>query len=232
MRRVIALGCIMGVGAFSAPAMGQVVPPADHPADSGVPSASRVVVGFIGGRALGNLSAATPGGGDQRGVGATGGLVAAYERRIFDSWSLGGAASVSDWTAGAGVDVGYRYLRFDLGVAPRCRIIQLPSRGILSGDIDVALPVGLTRPYVSAPSRRAFTETIRGQLGWYWGGELGATLLFQRWWGFRFEVGYSRHSSGTRTTITPTDPAQNGIVTENRAVDHQLLFTFGVVFAF
>jgi hypothetical protein len=126
----------------------------------------------------------------------------------------------------------------DLGVTPRFALHRWSFR-VVTTELDVALPIGLTRSFVDVPMRRAFDEQIDGSWGWHLGGTLSATVLlnFRRHrsataFGVRLGVGYLRHAAQRRTTFTPTDATQAPIVEEIDVVDQDLLFTLAGVLAF
>jgi hypothetical protein len=162
----------------------------------------------------------------------------AVERRLLDRVWLGPTASIWRWTAGAALDAGYSYARLDLGVTARFALFRWSFRRMTT-DLDVALPIGLSRSYLDVPVRRAFDERVEGLWGWHLGGTLSATFLFHSRarpadfaFGTRLGAGILRHSANRRTTFTPTDPAQAPIVVETDVVDRELLFTLAFVVAF
>jgi hypothetical protein len=200
---------------------------------------SRVVVGTSFGAVINDGPLSTPrGGGNFGGTAVNFGLTVGDELRISPRWWLAGSLALSQWTAGAGVDAGYQYRRFGLGVAPRLELYRWPRR-LVTMDLHLALPIGLSRPSVDAPQRRAFSEHVDSQWGWYAGGTLGVTVLFRlgrepshRSVGFRVEGGYCRHSSRRRTTLIPVDAAEAPVVEDANVVDGELLFTGAGVLSF
>lgn len=228
MRRV-ALGCSLVLLAASPAAIAQ-----DQRFD---PPAARAVVGVdMGGSSGFDRSRTTPG----SGVGAPVwlGLAVAGERRVANRWWLGGSLGLSQWIQGDGLDAGYGYRRLDLGVAPRFELLRWPRR-TLTTTLELALPFGLGKPFVSVPQRRAFSEQVDSAWGWYAGGTVNVTLQFlpgrrhsTTSLGVRAGIGYLRHASHRRTTFTPTDPAQARIVEDADLVDQDLVFTLAGVLGF
>lgn len=203
------------------------------------PPRSRVVAGVSIGEVINDGPSSTPrGGGNFGGTGANVGVTIGDEIRISPRWWLAASLALSQWTAGAGIDAGYQYRRFEFGIAPRLEVYRWPRR-LATTDLHLALPIGLNRPSVEVPQRRAFSEQVDSQWGWYAGGALGVTVLFgssrapsHPWFGFRVEGGTYRHSSHRRTTLTPVDAAQAPVVEEAAVVDAELLFTVAGVLAF
>jgi hypothetical protein len=193
------------------------------------PYASRVVLGLTTSQSLGDLSRGTPRGGE---VGGTLGFALSYEHSMRDRLSLSGDASFSTWERGAAIDAGYDYQRIDLGLAPHLRILSARARTVSFGlDAWVALPVGLSRPFGSAPPRRAFYERIDGRWGWYAGAVAGAVVRSHRS-GVLLEIGYTRHAADTSSVITPHDPAIAPVVDTGHQVDHEIRYMLGTLFCF
>ena len=200
---------------------------------------SRVVVGTSFGAVINDAPLSAPrGGGNFGGTAVNFGLTVGDELRISPRWWLAASLALSQWTAGAGVDAGYQYRRFELGVAPRLELYRWPRR-LVTMDLHLALPIGLSRPSVEAPQRRAFSEHVDSQWGWYAGSTLGVTVMFRlgrepphRSVGFRVEGGYYRHASRRRTTLIPVDAAEAPVVEDAAVVDGELLFTGAGVLSF
>lgn len=163
------------------------------------------------------------------------GVALACEYHLAHRWWLAGAFGVSQWLDGAGVEAGYVYRRLDLGVAPRFEVHRWPG-WLVTTTLDLALPIGLSKPSATVPQRRAFSEQVDNAWGWYAGGTVGVTVMFHvskslagPSIGVRAGAGYLRHANGRRTTFTPTDPAQAQIVEDIDIVDHDLLLTAAFV---
>ena len=166
------------------------------------------------------------------GAGANVGLSLRYEHRMFDWLSLAGTAGVAFWIASAAADAGYTTWRLDLGLAALLKPLgRRPKLGTLNSELYLLIPFGATRPFVSAPPRRAFDEQNDGRWGWYLGSGLGWALLKNGWSAFA-EIGYLRHASGARSVFTPHDPALPPVIEEIAYVDHEIFLNLGVLVAF
>jgi hypothetical protein len=229
--RLAALGAV-GVLLTSSPAAGAGVDGSTEP-----PASARAVLSVqMGGTSMFDRSSATPGG--AAGAAVTVGAGIAGEYRIADRLWLAGTFGLSHWIGGPGVDAGYLYRRLDLGVAPRF-LIRRWSGWAVATTIEVSAPIGLTKPFVTVPQRRAFTEQVESAWGWYAGGVVDVTVLFNFSQtphgpspGVRAGMGYTRHASHRRTTFAPTDTTQPVTVEETDLVDHDLLFILAGVVAF
>ncbi len=196
-----------------------------------------VAAGSIGG-AHGDLSTSTPQGAGQYPAPINFGVSVGGEHRVFNRLWLAASCGVAVWTDGAGVDAGYSYGRLDLGVAPRLELYRRPAR-VVTTSLDLALPIGLGKPFVAVPQRRAFSEEVHTQVGWYGGATVSVTVLFRLGrepsaprLGFRVETGYIRHASHRRTTLTPTDAAQAPVVEETDIVDNEVPLAVAAVLGF
>ena len=209
------------------------------PAAGGVDVSSRFVAGVNIGGGRGDESMTTPQGGGRYQNIITIGAVIGGEHRIFDRLWLGGFIGLSQWTDGTGVDAGYLYRRFDVGVAPRVELYRRPAR-VMTTSFDLALPFGLSQPFVWVPQRRAFSEDVENGWGWYAGGTGSMTMLFGKRrsrvpapsFGFRVEIGYYHRPGHQRTTFTPTDATQPRVVEERDVFDDDLVFTAAAVVGF
>jgi hypothetical protein len=208
------------------------------------PTPARAVLGVeFAGTSVFDRSAVTPGRGDPGSTDSSNaairaGVTIAGEHRVADRWWLAGTLGGSQWIGGVGVDAGYIYRRLDLGVAPRF-LIHRWSGWLVATALELAAPIGLSKPFVTVPQRRAFSEQVDSSWGWYAGGTVDVTVLFHvsqtphmPSLGVRASVGYVRHESHRRTTFTPTDAGQAPLIDETDIVDQDLLFTLAAVLAF
>jgi len=166
------------------------------------------------------------------------GVALAGEYHLAHRWWLAGTFGVSQWVDGASVEAGYVYRRLGLGVAPRFEVRRWPG-WLVTTTLDLALPIGLSKPSATVPQRRAFSEQVDNAWGWYAGGTVGVTVMFHvsrsptgPSIGLRAGAGYLRHTNGRRTTYTPTDPAQATVVEDIDVVDNDLLVTAAFVTSF
>lgn len=209
------------------------------PAAGGVDVSSRFVAGVNIGGGRGDQSMTTPQGGGRYQNVITFGAVIGGEHRIFDRLWLGGFFGLSQWTDGTGVDAGYLYRRFDFGVAPRVELYRRPAR-IMTTSFDLALPFGLSQTFEEVPQRRAFSEDVDNQLGWYVGGTGSMTMLFGKRpspfpgpsFGFRVEAGYYHRPGHERTTFIPADTTQPRVVEERDVFDDEVVVTGAAVVGF
>jgi hypothetical protein len=109
----------------------------------------------------------------------------------------------------------------------------------VANTLELSVPLGVSKPFVTVPERRAFSEQMDISWGWYAGGIVDLTVLFHLSQvphspslGLRAGAGYVRRAGHRRTTFTPTDAAQAPIVEETDLVDHELLITIAAVLAF
>lgn len=199
----------------------------------------RFVAGPTTGAVRGNPSPSTPQGGGENNNVYTWGVAVGGERRVLDHLWLGVSGGWSTWTQGSGIDAGYLYRRFDVGVTPRLEVLRLSAK-VMMTTFDIAVPVGVTFPFVTVPQRRAFEENVDSGSGWYVGGSASMTMVFRLGRapsrmviGYRLEASAMRHANHRRTTFTPTDPAQAPIVQNTDIVDNEVpTYTAAFVFGF
>ena len=199
------------------------------------PARARAVVGVEMGGTSAFDQSSTP---DRAHIPIRFGLAIAGEYHLAHRWWVAGTFGVSQWVDGDSVEAGYLYRRLDLGVAPRFEVLRWPG-WLVTTTLDLALPIGLSKPSATVPQRRAFSEQVDNAWGWYAGGTVGVTVMFHvsrrltgPSIGVRAGAGYVRHTNGRRTTYTPTDPAQATVVEDIDVVDHDLLVTAAFVTSF
>jgi hypothetical protein len=160
------------------------------------------------------------------------GYLLRYEQPLTDRFALAATGSHFIWTQSAAKDAGYDTQRVDLGVAPVWRIARRTKQGIwlCVFDLDLSFPVGVSVPIVRPPTRRAASEHVEGQTGWFVGATLRGTLVVGHV-GLFLEYAFQRSATGVRSVVTPRDgsaPADQTI----GYVDLLSTLIFGGVVAF
>ena len=125
------------------------------------PARARAVVGVEMGGTSAFDQSSTP---DRAHIPIRFGLAIAGEYHLAHRWWVAGTFGVSQWVDGDSVEAGYLYRRLDLGVAPRFEVLRWPG-WLVTTTLDLALPIGLSKPSVTVPQRRAFGRASRQRVG-------------------------------------------------------------------
>ena len=158
------------------------------------------------------------------------GVSASYAYTFVDRLAIAATAEVSLWYPSKSIDSLYAGRRLDLGLCPRATILRnrRTSETKVAAELYLLAMAGVTWPWVTVPERRAISEKVDGERGWYVGAGAGGAFVWTHW-GVFVEVAYQLHRAGLTTTVTALDGSQPPVASQTHPVEHQVTGTTGVL---